>query len=370
MSIRSSLEQLITEQKPGALPGLALLPLAGASYIFQGIVRLRRVLYEKGVFRSFRLPCAVLSIGNITAGGTGKTPAVYYIARHLKDAGYRVAILSRGYRARHRTRGLVVADGRCVLAGPEQAGDEPFMLAKMLRDVPVLAGKDRVYLGEQAVRDFASQVIIIDDGFHYFRLQRDLDIVLINGRRPFGNGWLLPRGTLREPPCSLARAGLIMLSKSGPEADSSGLENVLQGYNPHAPVFKASLAAQAFRSSSGDERLPPAALKNRRAAAVCSIGDPKSFFSLLESLGVIITARLAFPDHHWYGASDYRIINDTGSSADLIITTEKDIAKLDETMLGKHKLFALQTRMLVAGEEQFFKAIRACVAEPIITEQH
>jgi len=112
------------------------------------------------------------------------------------------------------------------------------------------------------------------------------------------------------------------------------------------------------------------AFKNRRAAAVCSIGDPESFFSLLESLGVTITARLAFPDHHWYGASDYRIINDAVSSADFIITTEKDIAKLDETMLGKHKLFALQIRMQVAGEEQFFNTIRACVGEPIITKQH
>jgi tetraacyldisaccharide 4'-kinase len=369
MNIRSSLEQLITLQKPGFLPGLALLPLAGASCIFRGIIRLRRLLYKQGIFRSCRLPCAVLSIGNITAGGTGKTPMVYYIARHLKDAGYRVAILSRGYRARSRSRGLVIADGRNVLAGPEQAGDEPFMLARMLRDVPVLAGKDRVYLGEQAVRDFSCQVIIIDDGFHYFRLQRDLDIVLINARRPFDNGWLLPRGTLREPPCSLARAGLIVLSKSGPGADTGGLENVLHGYNPHAPIFKASLAARAFRSCSGEELLPPAALKNRRAAAVCSIGDPESFFSLLASLGVIITARLAFPDHHWYSASDYRIINDAASSADLIITTEKDVAKLDETMLGKHKLFALQTRMQVAGEDQFFKAIRACVGEPIITEQ-
>ena len=194
--------------------------------------------------------------------------------------------------------------------------------------------------------------------------------MLINARSPFGNGWLLPRGTLREPPSSLARAGLIMLSKSGPEADTRGLENVLQGYNPHAPVFKASLAAQAFRSGSDDELLAAAALKGRRATAVCSIGDPESFFSLLESLGVIITARLAFPDHHWYGAADYRVINDSGGSADIIITTEKDIAKLDETMLGKHKLFALQTRMRVAGEEQFFKAIRACVGEPINTQQH
>jgi tetraacyldisaccharide 4'-kinase len=365
MNLRSSLERLITMQKPGALASLALLPLACASYIFRGIVRLRRLLYEKGVFKSCRLPCAVLSIGNITAGGTGKTPAAYYIARRLKDAGYRVAILSRGYRARGRGQGLVVADGRCVLAGPEQAGDEPFMLAEMLRDVPVLAGKNRVYLGERAVRDFAAQVIIIDDGFHYFRLRRDLDIVLINARSPFGNGWLLPRGTLREPPSSLARAGLIMLSKSGSEADTRGLENVLQGYNPHAPIFKASLAAQAFRSSSGDELLPAAALQGRRATAVCSIGDPESFFSLLESLGVSITARLAFPDHHWYGTADYRAITDSASSTDSIITTEKDIAKLDKTMLGKHKLFALQTRLQVAGEEQFFKAIRACVGEPV-----
>ncbi|MCX5898644.1 MAG: tetraacyldisaccharide 4'-kinase [Proteobacteria bacterium] len=370
MNIRSSFERLITMQKPGALLSLALVPLACASYIFQGVVWLRRLLYEKEIFKSYRLPCPVLSIGNITVGGTGKTPAVYHIARHLKDAGYRVVILCRGYRAQDPGQGLVVADGSSLLAGPEQAGDEPFMLAQKLRDVPVLAGRDRVSLGQRAVRDFAAQVIIIDDGFHYFRLKRDLDIVLINSRNPFGNGYLLPRGTLREPIASIGRAQLIMLSKVDQTTNAAGLEKTIQKYNPRTPIFNASLQAQAFRSTANDETLSLEALKGKRAAAVCSIGDPDSFFSLLESLGVTVTARLAFPDHHWYDEADYRIINDSGNSADFIITTEKDIAKLDETMLGKRKFFALQTRMQVAGEDQFFNTIRACVAELITTEQH
>jgi tetraacyldisaccharide 4'-kinase len=357
MDIRSSLERLITGKKQGALLALALLPLACASFIFQGIVWLRRLLYEKGIFKSCRLPCAVLSVGNITVGGTGKTPAVYHIARRLKDAGYRVAILSRGYRARHRGRGLVVADGSRMLAGLEDAGDEPFMLAEMLRDVPVLAGKDRVFLGERAVRDFAAQVILIDDGFHYFRLRRDLDIVLINSRNPFGNGWLLPRGPLREPLSSLARARLIMLSKVDREATVSALKKSLRHYSPQALIVAASLRAQAFRRMATNETLSAEGLAGRRAAAVCSIGDPESFFSLLESLGVTVTARLAFPDHHWYGAADYHIINDSGNTADFIVTTEKDIAKLDKNMLNNEKLLILQTALHIDREEDFFKII-------------
>ena len=357
MNIRTSIERLITMQKPGGLLSLALFPLACASYIFQGVVWLRRLLYKKEIFKSYRLPCPVISIGNITVGGTGKTPAVYHIARHLKDAGYRVAILSRGYGAQDPGRGLVVADGNRVLAGPEAAGDEPFMLAQKLRDVPVLVGRDRVSLGQRAVRDFAAQVIIIDDGFHYFRLQRDLDIVLINSRNPFGNGYLLPRGTLREPISSIGRAQLIMLSKVDQTTNAAGLEKTIQKYNPRAPIFKASLQAQALKSTANDETLSPAALQGKRAAAVCSIGDPDSFFSLLESLGVTVTAKLAFPDHHWYDAADYRVINQSGGKADFIITTEKDIAKLSKNMIDKHKLSTLQTGLQIAGEEEFFKTI-------------
>ena len=358
MNIRTLIERLITVQKPGALLNLALFPLACASYLFQGSVLLRRLLYEKGFFKSCRLPCAVLSIGNITVGGTGKTPAVYHIARLLKDSGYRVAILSRGYRARGPGQGLVVADGRRVLAGPEAAGDEPFMLAQKLRDVPVLAGRDRVSLGQRAVRDFASQVVIIDDGFHYLRLQRDLDIVLINARNPFGNGYLLPRGTLREPLSSIARARLIMLSKVDRETDVSALEKTVRHYNPQALIVRASLHAQAFRRAAGDEILPAAALQGRRAAVVCSIADPDSFFSLLEALGITVTAKLAFPDHHWYHEADYRMINKSGGDADFIVTTEKDIAKLDKNMLDNKKLLILQTSLHIDGEEEFFKTIR------------
>jgi tetraacyldisaccharide-1-P 4'-kinase len=160
-----------------------------------------------------------------------------------------------------------------------------------------------------------------------------------------------------------------MLSKVDQTTNAAGLEKTIQKHNPRAPIFNASLQAQAFRSTANDETLSLAALQGQRAVAVCSIGDPASFFSLLESLGVTITARLAFPDHHWYDEADYRVINQSGGNANFIITTEKDIAKLDETMLGKRKILALQTRMQVAGEEQFFKTIRACVAELITTEQ-
>ena len=198
-----------------------LFPLTMCSYLFKAIVLLRSFLYRKGIFKSHRLPCKVISIGNITVGGTGKTPVTCLIARYLKDAGCRVTVLSRGYRAQGGTEPLIVSDDKHVIAGPEIAGDEAVMLAHKLPGVPVLAGKNRFLLGQRAVHDFSAQAVLLDDGFQHYPLQRDLDIVLINARNPFGNGFLLPRGTLREPLSALSRAPLIVLTKV---EETTGLE--------------------------------------------------------------------------------------------------------------------------------------------------
>ncbi len=355
--IRASIERLLNIRRPGLLLSLLLAPLTLCSFLFRCGVWMRRSLYTQGILKSYRLPCTVISVGNITVGGTGKTPAVCHIARVLKDAGCNVVVLSRGYRAKGTAKALTVSDGHGILAGPEVAGDEAYMLASKLPDVPILIGKDRALLGETALRDFAAQIVILDDGFHYFRLKRDLDIVLINARNPFGNGFLLPRGTLREPPASLIRAPLILLTKINESINTAHLEETLKKCNPQALVFKSSVKALAVRSAATHEMIPLDSIQGKRVIALCSIGDPDSFFSLLDSLSLIVTKKFVFPDHHWYGEADYKNIIKCSIQADFIITTEKDLAKIDVNMIDGQKLFVLETGLAIAGEEQFYQSI-------------
>jgi tetraacyldisaccharide 4'-kinase len=355
--MRSFIERLIHLQNPGIFLNLVLFPLTLCSYLFKAVVVLRELFYRKGIFKSRHLPCRVISIGNITVGGTGKTPATYLLARYLKNAGFKVAVLSRGYRTKGSIEPLIISDGKNVVASPEAAGDEAFMLAKKLSGVPVLAGKNRFLLGQRAIQQFSSQIVILDDGFQHYPLQRDLDIVLINARNPFGNGFLLPRGILREPLSSLSRSHLVLLTKIEETTAVEKLAEVIKRHSSHAHIFTASIQARALRRALDDAILPFAAVRGKQAVGLCSIGDPESFFSLLERFGLIILKRLAFPDHHWYGDDDYTAINACGRGADFIVTTEKDVAKLNNNMVNSHKLFILETELHITGEDNFFQTI-------------
>jgi tetraacyldisaccharide 4'-kinase len=355
--MRSFIERLIHLKKPGIFISIALFPITLCSYLFKALVVLRGFLFRKGIFKSHRLSCKVISIGNITVGGTGKTPATCLIARYLKNAGSKVAVLSRGYRAQGSTELLIVSDGNHIIAGPEVAGDEAAMLAQKLSGVPILAGKNRFLLGQRAIHDFSAQVILLDDGFQHYPLQRDLDIVLINARNPFGNGFLLPRGTLREPISSLSRVPLIVLTKVEETTEVEKLKEVIKRHSPYAHIFTATIGATALKRFLDDTIIPLETVRGRQAVGLCSIGDPESFFALLEDLGFTIFEKLAFPDHHWYGSDDYIVINSFGQGADFIITTEKDIVKLDNTMIDNKKIFILETELRIDREDEFFQTL-------------
>src|SRR6266480_1182291 len=245
--------EIIFEQRRGKRAAMLRVALLALSKIFQVAVKARRFLYNVRILRDTTLGVQVIAIGNLTVGGTGKTPVVERFARELRDQGRTVAILSRGYRSkpppltkrlidklffRHdRTPPRVVSDGKSLLLDSETAGDEPYMLASNLKDVIVLVDKDRVKSGRYAIEKFGCDTLLLDDGFQYWKLRgRRMDVVLVDYQQPFGNEHLLPRGTLREPPSHLARAQTIFITKS--DGKTSELRDRIFKYNPYAAVIE------------------------------------------------------------------------------------------------------------------------------------
>jgi len=302
------------------------LPLFLASLAYRAGVSLRNFLYDTGILRARKMTCAVISVGNITVGGTGKTPMVIMLAGMLKMQGYRPAILSRGYGGKRKRQGRagVVSDGREVLMGPGEAGDEPVLIAQSMPDVPVIVGKDRSCAGELAIERFDADILILDDGFQHRRLSRDIDIVLLDSERPFGNGFMLPRGGLREPRKALRRADVAVMTSTG-EADdlpSGGISQI--------PVFRGLRRPVGLVRGRAKDTCPLAYLTGKRVCAFAGIARPDSFRRILEPLCGEIASFVPFPDHHVYTAGDVEHIRKLcrDSGAQLMVTTEKDGIKL------------------------------------------
>ncbi len=315
----------------------SLLSIA-ASFYKMGI-QIRDAAYRKGVCRSRRLPCMVISIGNITVGGTGKTPMSIYVASAIRKMGLRVAVLSRGYRGAAEKYGGIVSDGDTVRMDALQAGDEPYLIASKLKGVPVLVGRNRYRTGQIAMDRFRIDVIVLDDGFQHFALARDLDIVLLDDRRPFGNGRLLPRGTLREPISALARSDAFILTRtvSPVSASSDRIGDIAK----QRPVFKSSHRADIQRMircnkplSSSQIETPSLRkdmlMEGRPAFAFSGIGGNEDFHHTVRGLGCELRGFLDFPDHHIYSNNDiHRIHREAmNAGADLLLTTEKDYVRI------------------------------------------
>lgn len=313
---------------------LAFIVLLGCSLGYRGVVQLRVYLYQAGVFKRFSLPCPVISIGNITAGGTGKTPAVIEIAKLLRQHGKRVAILSRGYRRNTSMPNYVVQPDADV----RMAGDEPLLIARKLQsqktsnvpNIPVIVGSQRYLSGKLALDRFQSEVILLDDGFQHIQLERTFDLVLIDATNPFGGGYMLPAGFLREPLTHLARAHAFVITRSDEIDDLAPIKQQLQQFNPDAPIFRGVHACDEIKHVITGEIIEIDSLKKMRLLAVSGLANPASFFHLLDSSGLSPIENLAFPDHHWYTRQDAiemrRIISE--QDIDAVIATEKDEAKL------------------------------------------
>ena len=317
-----------------------LIPL---SWLYTASVQLRNILYTYRIFKARRLPCRVISVGNIVVGGTGKTPAVIAIAKHLQKEGIRVAVLLRGYKRRIREKVTIVSDGEKVCASPIESGDEAYMMAKHLSNVPILVGKCRYLAGQVALERFKVDALLLDDGFQHRQLARDVNILTISATYPFGNPEkLLPVGTLREPLTALRRANLILLTHADTPNISVHTKKVLKQLAPNAPVLESihqpthlyPLVSNKNSEKGTDAPIDMRELKGKRILAVCGIGNPDAFVSTLTRCSVADVELLAFPDHHVYTETDKQQINAAfqTAAADLIVTTQKDEQKLAHFM--------------------------------------
>ena len=303
---------------------LRFLPLFLVSLMYRAGVGLRNLLYDTGRLRAHKMPCAVISVGNITVGGTGKTPMTILLADMLKGQGYRPAILSRGYGGKREGFGGVVSDGREILMGPDEAGDEPVLMATRMSDIPVIIGKVRSLTGRLATERFGADVLILDDGFQHRQLARDIDIVLLDGGRPFGNGFMLPRGGLREPRGSLQRADIVIMTSTGETGDPP------RGDLPHIPVFSSCRRPLDVVRGQAQDIFPLTHLMGKRVCAFSGIAEPDGFREILQPLCGEIVSFVTFPDHHVYAAGDVEQIRTAyrDSGAQIMVTTEKDGIKL------------------------------------------
>lgn len=336
--------EVIFEQRKGKRAALTRWLLYLLSKVFELLVKLRRFLYNVRILRDSTLGVQVIAIGNLTVGGTGKTPVVEKFARELQDQGRHVAILSRGYRSKppplgkrlvnkllfreDRTPPRIVSDGKSLLLDSETAGDEPYMLASNLRDVVVLVDKDRVKAGRYAIEKFGCDTLLLDDGFQYWKLRgRRRDIVLIDCQQPFGNERMLPRGTLREPPKHLSRANTIFITKS--DGKTEDLRKRIALYNPTAPVIECIHHPLYFEDVFTGERLGLEFLDGKRVASLSGIAQPESFERSLLTIGAELVYSKRFADHHRF--SQQEVINAINRSkkrqAQIIVTTQKDAVR-------------------------------------------
>jgi tetraacyldisaccharide 4'-kinase len=324
---------LVRGERRGLWPGLQRGALWMASIPYGWATRLRNGLYDRSWKRTDRAGVPVVSVGNLTLGGTGKTPCVEFVARFYRGLDMRVALLSRGYGS---------ATG---------CNDEALVLEENLPDVPHLQGADRVAMARVAVEELESEVLVLDDGFQHRRLERNLDIVLVDATDPWGGGFLFPRGLLREAPAGLRRAGMVVLTRSDQAdlAERTRIREVVARFAPAVPVVESSHQPVDL-ANSDQARAPLGLLRQRPVAAFCGIGNPDAFRRTLEILGAPVTAFRTYADHHAYTRPDVDDLRTWARQQAMdcaIVTTQKDLVKLRLTHLSGRELWALRIRLHV-----------------------
>lgn len=390
MSTKRRIEQLeaylldvIEGRRTGKLAALLRGTLRTLSWIFTLIVQVRLWLYHHRIIRPSTLGCQVISVGNLTVGGTGKTPVVEVFARNLQQQGRKVAILSRGYKSKElpflqkmtqrittgkiETPPRVVSDGKRLLLDSHTAGDEPYMLASNLPNVAVVVDKDRVKAGKYAIKELGCDTLILDDGFQYLKLGHRLDIALVDRTNPFGGGHLLPRGLLREPIRNIKRAGFIFITKCDKDGDPD-LKEQLRRMNPVAEISECRHAAKYLKHVFGETTYGLDRLKGMKIATISGIAVPESFENALRGFGAEIVYSRRFADHHRF--TQQEIINTINWSikrgAEAILTTEKDAVRFP--FVDRLDIPVIYMRVeieMLSGEDEFMDWIsRICFKSP------
>jgi tetraacyldisaccharide 4'-kinase len=343
---------------------LWLLPLYVTAFIYGGAVSLRNILYDHNILPEKKVETTVISIGNITMGGTGKTPTVITLARLLRKHGYRPAVVSRGYGGKSRNPVNIVSDGKTVLMHPREAGDEPVLIARSLPAIPVVTGRNRYVAAKHALKEFDIDLIILDDALQHRALFRNIDILLLDADRPFGNGLLIPGGMLREPTGSVKRAGIVIMT-SAAEQSASSVPHIIEKDFPKKPVFTGYRKATAVMKGLSKTILSTNYLYGKRIFAFSGIARPNNFLETLTSLGGIIAGTLVFSDHHAYKREDLTNITDGAatSRAEIIVTTEKDFIKLVDFDDFLRDIFVLRITMEVTPKKAFEQCILTQLAQ-------
>ncbi len=360
-----------TKSRPAEVYGMFLKAL---SHIFEAIVRLRHIMYRNRILRDAPLGCMVVVVGNLTVGGTGKTPIVEKFARSLSDRGRKVAILSRGYKSksdgiiakfmRWMTHGegpkpKVVSDGKNVLLDSEVAGDEPYMLARNLKNVVVIVDKNRVRAGHYAITQFGVDTLVLDDGFQYLPLRGQVKLLLVDKTNPFGNMHLLPGGILREPISHLRRASYVFLTKSDGKK-SPDLERIIHTYNPSVEIIECAHKLEKLVKFDTSEDFPLKILDGKKVACFSAIAAPDSFEGFLEELGAELVLKRRFLDHHRFEERelDAFFSDAAAAGAELAVTTEKDSVRIRPDYVAKIPFYYTRLEIqILSGADDFENAV-------------
>ena len=348
--MKQYLYKIATDQDRSVIGTLIKLPLWLVSLFYALGVRMVTDFYFLGLFKEKRLSQPVISVGNITWGGTGKTPLVISIIQFLKEKNFKPAILTRGY--------MDSGDGG------EDDSDEALLLKRSCNDVPVLVGADRFKQAQEALKKQPIDLFVMDDGFQHLPLARDLDIAVIDTLNPFGNGWLIPRGILREPVGALRRADIFVLTRV-----DLGLENLkrvqeeLHSVNPATPIVESIHQPVALVGLRSEAQRDLNFIKGKTIASLNAIGNPDAFHNTLKALGARIQKDFSFIDHHVYTVDDIKRINRTclEQKIDTLVTTEKDavkLRKLIDAFEPELNILSLKIKIkFTAGEKEFFDRI-------------
>jgi len=378
---------VILNRRHGVRAALLRALLYALSFIYERLVQLRLFFYRHRIFREHTLGCLVISIGNLTVGGTGKTPIVEKFARAMRAGGRRVAILSRGYKSvPRRTRKKswnpfakkkpepprIVSDGKTLLLDSLTAGDEPYMLANNLKDVVVLVDKDRVKSGLFAIKELKADTLLLDDGLQYLHLKHRLDIVLIDRQAPFGNEYLLPRGTLREPPRNLRRASYVFITKSTGEPNDQLIERIRR-YNRTAEIIECAHQPLHLQNVLTGEQLPLERLRDTYIGSICGIAAPESFEDGLRKLGARLELSKRYTDHHRYTEAELNsfITRCVRRDLEMIVTTEKDAVRFPRLTKSDVPIYFLRVEIeILSGHESWEHCVaRICQPQPILSPE-